>query len=118
MLHRPILTRLCADTESAASTEVGSPTRPSGPLPLPASRELFKSFAVGCAQLCLEAAMGLIELVHGTYLTKTTGGWWWDGLCMEPPPPFSFPATPVLFALLGLPTDAWGWQTHSPGGWR
>ncbi|KAL2258219.1 hypothetical protein VTK26DRAFT_8564 [Humicola hyalothermophila] len=77
MLHRPILTRLCADTGSNPSTAPNSPAR-SGVLR--GSQELFNSFAAGCAKICLGAAMDLIELVHSTYLTKTTGGWWWDGL--------------------------------------
>lgn len=81
MLHRPILTRLCADTESNPNTAPSSPARPG---PVRASQELFKSFAAGCAKICLSAAMDLIELVHGTYLTNTTGGWWWDGLCRYP----------------------------------
>jgi hypothetical protein len=78
MLHRPILTRLCAGAESNTASEPASPTRPDS-----ASQELFKSFASGCARLCLSAAMDLIELVRCTYRTKTTGGWWWDGLCMQ-----------------------------------
>jgi hypothetical protein len=78
MLHRPILTRLCSKVTSAPSTV---PSSPAGPRPLPAGQELFASFAAGCARICLGAAMDLIELVHDTYLTNTTGGWWWDGLC-------------------------------------
>jgi hypothetical protein len=77
MLHRPILTQLCANAESISGTEAasiaGSPN---------AGQELFASFAAGCAKICLGAAMDLIELVQATYLTNTTGGWWWDGLCM------------------------------------
>ncbi|KAG7294069.1 hypothetical protein NEMBOFW57_004131 [Staphylotrichum longicolle] len=45
-----------------------------------AGQELFTSFAAGCAKICLGAAIDLIELVHSTYLSNTTGGWWWDGL--------------------------------------
>ncbi|KAK4235885.1 fungal-specific transcription factor domain-containing protein [Achaetomium macrosporum] len=77
MLHRPILTQLCARADSALGTAPGSPTESSG---LSAGQELFTSFAAGCAKICLGAAADLIELVHGTYLTNTTGGWWWDGL--------------------------------------
>ncbi|KAL2130419.1 hypothetical protein VTI74DRAFT_6508 [Chaetomium olivicolor] len=78
MLHRPILTQLCANRESNPNTR---PSSPAGPPPLiPHCQELFTSFAAGCAKICLSAAMDLIELVHNTYLTNTTGGWWWDGL--------------------------------------
>ncbi|KAK4143385.1 uncharacterized protein C8A04DRAFT_28808 [Dichotomopilus funicola] len=100
MLHRPILTQLCANTESTSSptnqtttaTSTGSgpgtgTEAPSSPLLLrtgsaavSAGRELFTSFAAGCAKICLGAAVDLIELVHSTYLTNTSGGWWWDGL--------------------------------------
>ncbi|KAK4121993.1 hypothetical protein N657DRAFT_665233 [Parathielavia appendiculata] len=77
MLHRPILTQLCANATSSPSTV---PTSPARPRPLPVGQELFASFAAGCVRICLGAAMDLIELVHDTYLTNTTGGWWWDGL--------------------------------------
>ncbi|KAK4247535.1 fungal-specific transcription factor domain-containing protein [Corynascus novoguineensis] len=77
MLHRPILTQLCANTESNPATEPSSPTRQGTTT---AGQELFTSFAAGCAKICLGAAIDLIELVHSTYLTNTTGGWWWDGL--------------------------------------
>lgn len=78
MLHRPILTQLCANTESNPAAEPSSPTRQGTAT---AGQELFTSFAAGCAKICLGAAIDLIELVHSTYLTNTTGGWWWDGLC-------------------------------------
>ncbi|KAK3306082.1 fungal-specific transcription factor domain-containing protein [Chaetomium strumarium] len=77
MLHRPILTQLCARADSAPGTAPASPTESSA---LSAGQELFTSFAAGCAKVCLGAAADLIELVHSTYLTNTTGGWWWDGL--------------------------------------
>ncbi|AEO59770.1 hypothetical protein MYCTH_2308290 [Thermothelomyces thermophilus ATCC 42464] len=87
MLHRPILTQLCANnTEPSPGTGTGTGTEPSSParqgaaVPATAGQELFTSFAAGCARICLGAAMDLIELVHSTYLTNTTGGWWWDGL--------------------------------------
>ncbi|KAL2163301.1 hypothetical protein VTH06DRAFT_5358 [Thermothelomyces fergusii] len=98
MLHRPILTQLCANsTEASPSTGTGpgtgTGTEPSSPgrqgggaapaaasVAATAGQELFTSFAAGCARICLGAAMDLIELVHGTYLTNTSGGWWWDGL--------------------------------------
>lgn len=75
MLHRPILTQLCAAESSAAGSpsDAAASTTP--------SQELFNSFAGGCARICLGAAMDLIELVHETYLTSATAGWWWDGLC-------------------------------------
>ncbi|KAL1843954.1 hypothetical protein VTJ49DRAFT_6358 [Mycothermus thermophilus] len=76
MLHRPILTQLCSNTEPAS--EQGAPAVP-GPSST-AGQELFTSFAAGCARICLGAAMDLIELVQATYRTNTTGGWWWDGL--------------------------------------
>ncbi|KAK4154105.1 fungal-specific transcription factor domain-containing protein [Chaetomidium leptoderma] len=77
MLHRPILMQLCANTESSSGAEASPPTRAGAPS---AGQELFTSFAEGCARICLGAAIDLVELVHGTYLTNTTGGWWWDGL--------------------------------------
>lgn len=55
--------------------------RPTGSAAVSAGRELFTSFAAGCAKICLGAAVDLIELVHSTYLTNSSGGWWWDGLC-------------------------------------
>ncbi|KAK4184194.1 fungal-specific transcription factor domain-containing protein [Podospora australis] len=58
-LHRPILTK--------TAKEAGSTL---GPSPQ----------AVDCVKVCLNTAVELIELVHATYLTETTGGWWWDGL--------------------------------------
>lgn len=79
MLHRPILTLLCAKADPNSSTAASSPA---ALVAVSAGQELFTSFAAGCAKICLGAAMDLIELVHGTYLTNTTGGWWWDGLCM------------------------------------
>ena len=80
MLHRPILTQLCANAESTPGTGQSSPARTGTST---AGRELFTSFAAGCAKICLGAAVDLIELVHSTYLTNTTAGWWWDGLCMS-----------------------------------
>ncbi|KAH6847611.1 fungal-specific transcription factor domain-containing protein [Chaetomium sp. MPI-CAGE-AT-0009] len=77
MLHRPILTQLCAEASANHSTEPNSPTRAG---PVSAGQELFTSFAAGCAKICLISAVDLIELIHNTYLTKATGGWWWDGL--------------------------------------
>ncbi|SPQ24490.1 cd129f82-9bba-4a71-acdc-d57eeb06dec4 [Thermothielavioides terrestris] len=77
MLHRPILTSLCAKTGSNPDTEANPPETP---IAFSAGQELFTSFAAGCAKICLGAAMDLIELVHSTYLSNTTGGWWWDGL--------------------------------------
>jgi len=79
MLHRPILTQLCAEAGSGADTEPSSPARPNS-FPTP-NRVLYTSFAAECAKICVTAAMDLIDLVHTTYLTNTTGGWWWDGLC-------------------------------------
>ncbi len=82
MLHRPILTQLCAHAAEPAGNngngagagagDVGHLETTAGPL--------YTSFAVECAKICLGAAMDLIDLVHTTYKTDTTGGWWWDGL--------------------------------------
>ncbi|KAH6623284.1 fungal-specific transcription factor domain-containing protein [Chaetomium tenue] len=77
MLHRPILTQLCAEAGANPSAEPNSPMRPGA---VSAGQELFTSFAAGCAKICLGSAVDLIELIHNTYLTKATGGWWWDGL--------------------------------------
>ncbi|KAK4176854.1 fungal-specific transcription factor domain-containing protein [Triangularia setosa] len=72
MLHRPILTQLCSNSDSG-SAEPTSPVKRG-------NRMLYASFAAECAKICLGAAMDLIELVYSTYQTDTTGGWWWDGL--------------------------------------
>lgn len=77
MLHRPILLQLCRDTVSNSAGGSSSPTKKSSPN---ARRALYTSFAAECAKICITAATDLIELVHSTYRTNTTGGWCWDAL--------------------------------------
>ncbi|KAK0660802.1 fungal-specific transcription factor domain-containing protein [Cercophora samala] len=76
MLHRPILTQLCSNSDSGTT----EPTSPVKHGPFGGNRMLYASFAAECAKICLGSAMDLIELVSRTYQTDTTGGWWWDGL--------------------------------------
>ncbi|KAK3391371.1 fungal-specific transcription factor domain-containing protein [Sordaria brevicollis] len=77
MLHRPILLQLCRDTVSNSSSGSSSPTKKDLPN---ARRALYTSFAAECARICISTATDLIELVHSTYRTNTTGGWCWDAL--------------------------------------
>ncbi|KAK4652829.1 hypothetical protein QC762_513000 [Podospora pseudocomata] len=76
MLHRPILTQLCSNSDSGTT----EPTSPVKQGPFGGNRMLYVSFAAECAKICLGSAMDLVELVSRTYQTDTTGGWWWDGL--------------------------------------
>ncbi len=77
MLLRPVLTQLAAkERHKTADRSTFKPL----------SDPILAGMTLQCSRMCVEAAIELLQLIHGTYNSHTTGAWWWDVLCK-----FSFP---------------------------
>ncbi|KND88067.1 hypothetical protein TOPH_07297 [Tolypocladium ophioglossoides CBS 100239] len=72
MLLSPILTQL--STNERAKPGDGAPASK------PWTDPILSGTTLQCSRLCVEAAIELVQLVHGSYEVQTTGVWWWDVL--------------------------------------
>jgi hypothetical protein len=84
LLYRPIFTQLCAQGVTEAPSSLTSGVRSPKPSDFGKNR-LYSSFAIRCANSCVEAAIDLIILIHEHYRTPATGAWWYNGFCTSHP---------------------------------
>lgn len=76
MLLRPVLTQLSANERAEPAD--------SAPMFKPLTDPILAGATRHCSRLCVEAAIELLQLVHGSYRVQTIGAWWWDVLCQFP----------------------------------